>query len=486
MGSDSSSNTSIIKEILGASSDLTIRSLWIGRIHADSKLVRSQIQLIYLDGMIDNQLLQESIIPAIQNTGNIPFETDLPDLLSGQILPVGQVSTVKDFPHAVRTILTGCLLLMIDGYTRSLSLSIQGYEKRSIEETKTQAVIRGPQEAFTEDLRTNITMIRRKMKNERLRIETHTAGQMTQTDISVMYIDGMAEQQLLDQIWKLIDHLTLKTVLEGEYIEEYLQSNKGTIFPTVLNTERPDSVTAALSEGRIALFVDGSPFAIVLPSMFLDFIQSAEDSYQPYLFASFIRILRMVAGGISLIAPAIYIAITTFHQDLLPTQLLLSLMFQREGVPFPAFVEAILMEITFEIIREAGIRMPRNIGQAVSIVGTIVVGQAAVDAGFVSAAMVIVVAITGISSFVIPAYNMSIAFRLVRFLFMGVAASFGIFGLTICFCALAVHLCSLDSMGIPYMRPYAPYLKNEQVDGLIRAPYWLRDKHKKTKGRQPV
>lgn len=187
----------------------------------------------------------------------------------------------------------------------------------------------------------------------------------------------------------------------------------------MLNTERPDTVTAGLSEGRIALFVDGSPFAIVLPSMFLDFIQSAEDSYQPYLFASFIRILRMVAGGISLIAPAIYIAITTFHQDLLPTQLLLSLMFQREGVPFPAFVEAILMEITFEIIREAGIRMPRNIGQAVSIVGTIVVGQAAVDAGFVSAAMVIVVAITGISSFVIPAYNMSIAFRLVRFLFMG-------------------------------------------------------------------
>ncbi|WP_042198831.1 spore germination protein [Paenibacillus camerounensis] len=486
LSKDSSANAAILKKTLGDSSDLTIRCLQFNKTHEGYKDTTCQVRLVYLDGMVDNQVLQERIIPAIQHLQSVPFNEDMISIFSGKVISAGQVSLVEDFQHAVRTILSGCLLILIDGYEQGLTVSIQGYEKRGIEETKTQTVIRGPQEGFTEDLRTNITMIRRKMKDERLRIDTHTAGRMTQTDISVMYIDGMVKQQVLDQIWQLIDHVSLKTVLEGEYIEEYLQSNKGTIFPTVLNTERPDSVTAALAEGRVALFIDGSPFAMIVPAMFLDFIQSAEDSYQPYVFSSFIRILRLIAGVICLTAPAIYIAITTYHQDLLPTQLLLSLMFQREGVPFPAFVEAILMEITFEIIREAGIRMPRNIGQAVSIVGTIVVGQAAVDAGFVSAAMVIVVAITGISSFVIPAYNMSIAFRLTRFLFMGIAASFGIYGLTIGFVVLAVHLCSLQSMGQPYMRPYAPYMSGEQIDGLIRAPYWLRSKLKGKKDKQPV
>lgn len=227
LGADSSLNASIITRILGESSDLTVRSLGVGRTQGEKDITDCQIRLVYLDGMVDNQTLQESIIPAIQNIGLVPLETDLIELFSREILPVGQVSTVDNFPHAVRTVLTGCLLLMIDGYVQGLSLSIQGYEKRSIEEPKTQAVIRGPQEAFTEDLRTNTTMIRRKMKNERLRIETHTAGQMTQTDISVMYIDGIAEQQLLDQVWKLIDHLTLKTVLEGSISKNICRVIKG-------------------------------------------------------------------------------------------------------------------------------------------------------------------------------------------------------------------------------------------------------------------
>lgn len=484
LGKDPEVNADILKKMLGDSSDLTIRHLQVKKTLEGHKEVNCQIELIYLNGMVDNHILQESIIPAIQTLKSVSYEENMISIFSNQIISAGQINLVEDFQHALRGILSGSLLIMIDDYEQGLIVSIQGYEKRGIEETKTQTVIRGPHEGFTEDLGTNITMIRRKLKDERLRINTYIVGRMTKTDISVMYLDGVADQQVIDQISQLMEHLSLKKVLEGEYIEEYLQSNKGTIFPTVQNTERPDSVTAALTEGRVSLLVDGSPFAMIVPSMFLDFIQSAEDSYQPYIFSSFIRILRLIAGVICLIAPAIFIAITTYHQDLLPTQLLLSLMFQREGVPFPAFVEAALMEITFEIIREAGIRMPRNIGQAVSIVGTIVVGQAAVDAGFVSAAMVIVVAITGISSFVIPAYNMSIAFRLARFLFMGIAASFGIFGLSIGFIVLCVHLCSLQTMGQPYMRPYAPYLDREQMDGLIRAPYWLRSKFKGSRSEQ--
>lgn len=476
---NASINSELILHRMGASSDVSTRSLRLNWGVLERECV---IQLIFLDGMVNSQLLQDTIIPSIQGAEPVTEDISLPEYFSDHIIGAGQIRFTEDLSGAVKDVLSGCLLMLIDGYDRALALAIQGYEKRSIGETKTETVIRGPQEAFTEDLRTNITMIRRKLKDERLRIVTRSVGEITQTDISIVYIEGLAEESVLERIADMFDQIGLKTVLEGEYIEEYLQgNNKYTVFPAVLNTERPDSITAGLAEGRVAILIDGTPFALIVPSLFLDFIQSAEDSYQPYLFAGLIRILRLASVIISIFAPGLYIAITSFHQDLLPTRLLLSIMFQREGVPFPAFIEATLMEITFEIIREAGIRMPRNIGQAVSIVGTLIVGQAAVDAGIVSAGMVIIVAITGISTFVIPAYNMSISVRLIRFLFMGAAASFGIYGITVGFLILIVHLCSLQSMGVPYMRPYAPYLKKEQVDGVFRSPYWSGSRNKRSR-----
>jgi spore germination protein KA len=330
-------NTELICHRLGASSDVSVRSIRLDWSSLERECV---IQLIFLDGMVNSQVLQESIIPAIQSAPPVPEGYSLPRYFSDQILTAGQVRITGDMTGAVKDILSGCLLMLIDGYDEALALAIQGYEKRSIGETKTETVIRGPQEAFTDDLRTNITMIRRKMKDERLRIVTRSVGQVTQTDVSILYIEGLADEPVLDRIAEMFDEIGLKMVLEGEYIEEYLQGNKYTVFPTILNTERPDSITAGLAEGRVAIIVDGTPFAMIVPSLFIDFIQSAEDSYQPYLFSSLVRVLRLAAVIISVFAPGLYIAITTFHQDLLPTRLLLSIMFQREGVPFPAFVEA--------------------------------------------------------------------------------------------------------------------------------------------------
>lgn len=475
---DSRRNVQMICERLGNSTDISVRTLHLNWSHGGREMA---VQLLFLDGMVNHQVLEESIIPAIQAAAPVPEDCSLPEYFSNQVLSAAQVKTARELTGAVKDILSGCALLLLDGCDQALALAIQGYEKKGIGETKTETVIRGPQEGFTDDLRTNITMIRRRIKDERLRIVTRSVGQVTQTDVSILYIEGRADEGVLKQIAEMFEEIGLKTVLEGEFIEEYLQRNKYTVFPLVFNTERPDSISAGLAEGRVAIIVDGTPFVMVVPALFMDFIQSAEDSYQPYLFSSLIRILRLISITISIFAPGLYIAITTFHQDLLPTRLLLSIMFQREGVPFPAFVEATLMEITFEIIREAGIRMPRNIGQAVSIVGTLIVGQAAVDAGIVSAGMVIVVAITGISSFVIPAYNMSIPIRLIRFLFMGAAASFGIYGITVGFMILLVHVSSLDSAGVPYMRPYAPYLKKEQADGIFRSPYWSSSRNKRSR-----
>ncbi|MFC4306039.1 spore germination protein, partial [Cohnella boryungensis] len=254
-------------------------------------------------------------------------------------------------------------------------------------------------------------------------------------------------------------------------------------FPTIYNSERPDTVAAGLLEGKVAILVDGTPFVLLVPGLFIQFFQSAEDYYQRSDSSSLLRILRYVSFLIAMLAPSAYIAITTFHQEMLPTGLLINLAAQREGVPFPAFVEALLMEITFEILREAGVRMPKNVGQAVSIVGTLVIGQAAVDAGIVSAAMVIIVSITAISSFVIPAVNMSISVRMIRFLLMGLAASFGLFGILMGTLLLVLHLCSIESFGVPYMQSFSPFNWDDQKDGLVRLSWKRMLKRPRVTGR---
>lgn len=238
----------------------------------------------------------------------------------------------------------------------------------------------------------------------------------------------------------------------------------------MFNSERPDVVAAGLLEGRVAILVDGTPFALLAPALFVQFFQSSEDYYQRSDFSTLIRLLRFLAFVLATPTPSFYIAITTFHQEMLPTTLLYNLASQREGVPFPAFIEALLMEVTFEILREASVRMPKTIGQSISIVGTLVVGQAAVDAGLVSAAMVIVVSITAIANFVLPAFNMGIAARIIRFGLMILAASFGLYGMFIGIIGLVLHLCSLRSFGVPYMAPLAPYQAEDQKDTLFRVP----------------
>lgn len=269
-----------------------------------------------------------------------------------------------------------------------------------------------------------------------------------------------------------LNQINIDGILESGNIEELIQDSQSSPFPTVYNTERPDVVAAALLEGRIAILVDGTPFVLIVPALFFQYFQSAEDYYERSIIGSIIRLLRHLAFAISLLAPALFIAITTFHQSMLPPALLISLAAQREGVPFPAFAEALIMEITFEILREAGIRMPRSIGSAMSIVGAFVIGTAAVEAGIISAMMVIVVSITAISSFVSPSYEMAIAVRMLRFVFMALAASFGLFGITIGLIALVLHLCSLRSFGVPYMSPIAPFNLSDQKDTLIVLPKW--------------
>jgi spore germination protein KA len=291
-----------------------------------------------------------------------------------------------------------------------------------------------------------------------------------------MYINGLVKDDVLKKLNERLGNISIDGILESSYIEEFIQDETYTVFPTVNNTERPDVVAAALLEGRVAIFVDGTPFVLLVPGLFTQFLQSPEDYYHRSDFG-LLRLLRYLAFIISLLAPALYIGITTFHQEMIPTSLLISLAGQREGIPFPAFIEALLMEVTFELLREAGIRMPRAVGTSISIVGALVLGQASVEAGLVSPAMVIIVSITAITGFIFPSFEIGISIRILRFAFMGLAASFGFFGIIIGLIALVLHLCHLQSFGVPYMTPFAPFQAKEQRDNIVRVPWWQMYSH---------
>jgi spore germination protein KA len=304
-----------------------------------------------------------------------------------------------------------------------------------------------------------------------LLLKNRKIGRATQTNVSIMYIRGIADEKVIEEVNLRLARIDTDSILESGYIEEFIQDQPYTIFPTIQNTERPDVIAGSLLEGRVAILIDGTPHVLLVPSLFIQYLQAAEDYYQRADISTLIRTLRYFCLFIATLVPALYIALTTFHQEMLPTQLLISLAAQREGVPFPAFVEGLIMEATYEILREAGIRMPRAVGQAVSIVGTLVIGQAAVEAGIISATMIIVVSITAISSYVIPEFDMSIAIRITRFLFMGLAAVFGLFGIFVGIVALLLHLSSLRSFGVPYMAPVGPFILSNQKDVILRVPH---------------
>ncbi len=347
---------------------------------------------------------------------------------------------------------------------------------RVITEPTTQNVIRGSKEAFTENIKENISLVRKRIKDKALRVESLSIGTITNTQIALMYIDKVAKEEIVDEIKRRLNKIKIDGILESGNIEELIKDDRYSIFPEFLSSEKPDSVAAALLEGKFAIFTDGTGYVLTAPAMFIEFLQASEDYYHQYMVSSVIRLIRYLALLLTLFIPAAYVALVTFHQEMIPAPLLISLAAQREGVPFPALFEAILMEVIFEILREAGIRLPRVIGPAISIVGALVLGQAAVEAGIVSAVMVIVVSITAISSFAIPNYSMANAVRLIRFAFMFLAGIFGLYGVFMGLIALILHLCKLKTIGIPYMAPIAPKTKYAMKDTILRYPIWIKFK----------
>jgi spore germination protein KA len=461
-------NESLLRDSFGDSMDLSIRRLRTG----DSR--QHELLIVHLQGLVDDWLVSNSIIQKATQLGReIRDEQQAFQVLRDSLLTVTQVEVVTGAYELVTRIAAGNCGLLVNGIAAGLCCIVPGGERRAVDDPINEPVVRGPREGFTESLHVNISLLRRRIKDSNLRFEQQQIGRISKTEIAVAYITGTADERIVREVRQRLARIDIDFVQESGQIEELIEDSPFSIFPSVFRTERPDRVAQALAEGRVAVLTDGSPFVLLVPSDISMFLASAEDYYERFYIASFIRLLRIITFFISLTLPSLYVAVLTFHHEMLPTELLFSIAAQRDGIPFPAIVEALLMELVFEVLREAGVRLPRIIGPAVSIVGALVLGEAAIRAGLVSPAMVMVVALTAVASFATPAYSLGITARLLRFPLIILAASLGLFGVMVGLYLMYVKLTAQRSFGVPYLTPVAPVVIEGWKDSVIRAPLWM-------------
>lgn len=458
----------LMRKELGHNWDIHFREFHIGN-------TGNRAAIVFLKGLCDKELIDKHILKSLMNglseSSTLIRGYELQQLIANEILPVSDLIDESNVMNSVGKVLTGSTVLIVDGIPSVFIIGTAHGKTRNLEEPVSEALVRGPRVGFTEKLSVNTSLLRQHGENQHLSIIEMEVGERIKKQLVLAYIDEIVEPDLVKEVRKRIETINLDDVAESGYIEQLIEDNYLSPFTQVQSTERPDRVVAALLEGRVAILLDGTPFALIVPVTFNMLLQSPEDYYERWLPSSLIRLLRYFAAGITLFGPSLYIAFVSFHQGLIPTKLALSMMGTRQGVPFPALIEALIMEVAIEILREAGLRLPKPIGPTMGIVGGLVIGEAAVQAGIVSPIMVIVVAITAISSFAIPQYNAGITLRMLRFVSMFSAALFGLYGIILFFLFLCSHLVKLKSFGVPYLSPTVPYRAGDWKDFMVRMPF---------------
>lgn len=463
-------NIEKIKEAFTDCADIVYKDFLIGE-KLDTKLT-----LVYIDGLIDKDLITENVTKTLMSGIREPnpkkIKENLYETLKKASISASEIKDVDFLEQAIDSMLEGDTALFIDDYEQGMIIGSRGWEMRGLQEPQSEALVRGPRDGFNETIKTNITLVRRRIRDTKLKVKMVKIGRRSKTDIAIMYIDDIVDKRIVKEIEERLAKIDTDLILESGNIEGFIEDDNYSIFPQIQNTERPDSVASSLYEGRVAILVDNTPFALMLPMDLNAMFISAEDYYERWVATFIIRPIRYLAVVTATLAPALYIAVTSFHPGILPTKLALHIAASRAVVPFPAFLEAFLMILTVEFLRESGTRISGPIGTTVGVVGGLVIGQSAVEAGLVAPLMVIITALTTVSIFMMPNYSFNVSLRIINFMMMGLASVLGLYGIILGVIALAIHLCTLTCYGVPYFAPFGILGKETRdlQDSIIRFP----------------
>ena len=480
-------------------SDIVIRNFIISTEYKQYKAF-----LLFIDGMVDSNLINDFILNPLMLKNNPTFmdtnnksnnktnnniisekklknvtirkvkKINLEEHISNCLLPQNNLSKETDFDTIVSDVNSGNCILFIDTLSIAFDIEVKGYKQRNVDAPNNEIIIKGPQEAFIENIRTNTSLLRKIVNSEKLNIENITIGDITKTKCAICYIENITNEDLIAEVKYRMNNLKIDSLLSSGQLEQLIVNDNQLGIPEILSTERPDKTSKYLLQGRVIVLVNGSPYSLIMPATLIDFLSSPEDTNLKPSFGNFLKILRFISCIITLLLPGLYIAITSFHQEILPTELLYSILSTREIVPFPIIFEIIIMEVSFELIREAGLRVPSPIGPTIGIVGALVLGQAAVSANIVSPILIIIVAITGISSFAIPDFSFGFHLRFYRFIFILLGYIAGFLGISMGLLIYLSILCNVTSFGVPYMIPYAPAI-NSKGNSYFIPPIWKQE-----------
>ncbi|MGB4439144.1 MAG: spore germination protein [Sedimentibacter sp.] len=487
---DLNKNESALREIFKNANDIIFRKLEGGQNH------KLKMLIVYVDGMTTKEAISEYAIEKLllnldlEKLENGP-DSELQNAIVKTSIAISEVQSLLTIEECVDKVLSGETVLLLDTCSKGIMLASRGWPMRGIQEPSAETLIRGARDGFNETMKVNITLIRRRIRDPKLKVKYTQVGTRSKTDIAIMYIEDIVNKTVLDTVEKRIKNIDIEAILESSYIEEMIEDDSYSIFPQIENTERPDAAASAVLEGRVVITVDNTPSVLIAPAIFVSFMQSSEDYYERWLPSCMTRMIRYIALPIVMLLPALYVAVTQYHPNLLPTQLALYVAASRANVPFPPYFEALLMELVMELVREASLRITSPVGSTIGLVGGLVIGQSSVQAGLITPLAVIIVALTAIASFAIPSYNFSASLRLIRFAFIILAATFGLFGISIGLCILIIHLCTLKSCGVPYMTPFSSFVENRKdlkdtivrprIKNMVHKPRYLQIEKEKGK-----
>ncbi len=475
-------------------SDISIREFTLLAQNKEHKAF-----LFYIDGMVDTKLINDFILKPLMlrnraNThtpdkkvkvtsaiaNNISVRRmkkfNLEDYIFNSLVPQNTIKKVSEFEKIISDINMGNCALFVDTLSVAFSLEVKGFKARSIPEPNNEIIIRGSQEAFVEVIRTNTSLIRRFVNNENLIIENASVGKVTNTPVAICYMKEIANDALVAEVKYRIQNLKIDSLTSSGQLEQLIQDNDKVIFPQILSTERPDRASRYILAGRVVVIVNGSPYALVMPATFMDFLSSQEDTNIRYQYANLLKIIRGIALFLALLLPGLYIAISNYHQELIPTELLFAIVSSRASVPFPVILEILIMEVSFELIREAGVRVPSPLGPTIGIVGALILGQAAVSASIVSPILIIIISITGICSFTVPDFFLGFWVRIYRFIYIIAGYLGGFLGIAFVLFIQFLLLLGNQSFGIPYLSLHLPFGKSARRKSYFLSPMWKREK----------